>query len=370
MNDSDSSMKAEAGGKIKDSQLQPNSTSTPTSMSSSMSSSGSPLSGKTASADDPGDDDGAPDPKTGWFQRVFSVGKKDATKIRKDLANVLAERNPAIDGFTLEEKTMLNNVLRLQHIRVEDVMTPRAELEAIDMDTGLGELLRAFEETGHSRLPVYVETLDDPRGMVHIRDIVAYITQTAHLSATEADARKQPLPADLDLKKVSLSKPLSELNLLREILFVPPSMLASDLMEKMQAARIQIALVIDEYGGTDGLVSLEDLVEVVVGDIEDEHDENDDALIVEEADGVFICDARAELEDIAERVGESFQIGEMGEDMDTIGGLIFAIIGRVPVRGEVIQAFGFEFRVIDADPRRIKKVEMERSRKQSRRSSP
>ena len=223
-----------------------------------------------------------------------------------------------------------------------------------------------MKDTGHSRLPVYFESLDDPRGMVHIRDVVSYITQTAHLNQAETESRKRAMPADLDLRKVSLAKPLSELNLLREILFVPPSMLASDLMEKMQAARIQIALVIDEYGGTDGLVSLEDLVEVVVGDIEDEHDENEADMIVEKAPGVYICDARADLEDVAERVGDSFQIGDIGEDVDTVGGLIFAIIGRVPVRGEVIESFGFEFRVTDADPRRIKKIELERSRKRGR----
>jgi len=197
--------------------------------------------------------------------------------------------------------------------------------------------------------------------MVHIRDVVTLITQTASMSKTELSKRKRPLPAELDMRKISLTKPLSELNVLREILFVPPSMLASDLMAKMQAARIQIALIIDEYGGTDGLVSLEDLVEVVVGEIEDEHDEDDADMIVETSDGVFLCDARAELEDIDARIGSKFQSGELSEDVDTIGGLIFAIIDRVPVRGEIIEALGYEFRVIDADPRRIKKIELERS---------
>ncbi len=297
-----------------------------------------------------------------WVQKLFGFGKLDHTQIREDLAGALAAKNPIGEGFTLEEKTMLNNVLRLQHIRVEDVVTPRAEIEAVGIETGLADLLCAFEETGHSRLPVYVESLDDPRGMVHIRDVVTYITQTARLTDTEIKSRKQKLPANLDFKKVPLSKPLRDLNLLREILFVPPSMLASDLLNRMQATRIQIALVIDEYGGTDGLVSLEDLVEVVVGDIEDEHDEDDGDLIVETAPGIFTCDARAEIDDIVERVGNDFQFGDLGEDVDTIGGLIFAIIGRVPARGEVIESFGFEFKVIDADPRRIRKIEIERSR--------
>lgn len=304
-----------------------------------------------------------PKQKSSLLKRMLGFGKKDATKIREDLADVLAESRPENEGFTLEEKTMLNNVLRLQHIRVEDVMTPRAELEAIDIDTGLGELLCAFEETGHSRLPVYAESLDDPRGMIHIRDVVSFITSTARLKKDEVDKSRRSFPANLDLRKVSLAKPLSELNLLRDILFVPPSMFVSDLMVKMQAAHIQIALVIDEYGGTDGLVSLEDLIEVIVGEIEDEHDVDDSDMIVESSSGIFLCDARAELEDIALRVGDDFQTGEFDEDVETIGGLIFSVIGRVPVRGEVIEALGFEFRVIDADPRRIKKVELERSRK-------
>ena len=302
----------------------------------------------------------------GFLRRLFGFGKKGGNQIREDLADVLAKGGSEDAGFTPEEKTMLNNVLRLQHIRVEDVMTPRAELEAIEIETGLGELLCAFEDTGHSRLPVYSESLDDPRGMVHIRDVVSYITQTARTKRSETSANKKSFTGKLDLRKISLSKPLSEISLLREILFVPPSMFASDLMEKMQAMRIQIALVIDEYGGTDGLVSLEDLVEVVVGDIEDEHDEDEGDLIVESSDGVYLCDARAELEDVVARVGNGFQMGEIAEDVETIGGLIFALIGRVPVRGEVIEAFGYEFRVIDADPRRIKKVELARSQKRKR----
>lgn len=304
--------------------------------------------------------------KIGWFQRLFGGGKKDAVQVRGGLVDVLAGGIDDNDGFSFEEKTMLNNVLRLQHIRVEDVMTPRAELEAIDINTKLGELLHAFDDTGHSRLPVYSQNLDDPRGMIHIRDVVAFITRTARLSKTEQSSRKRSLPADLDLKKIPLSTEIGELNLVRQILFVPPSMLASELMKKMQAARIQIALVIDEYGGTDGLVSLEDLVEVVVGEIEDEHDEDETDLVVETSPGIFRCDARAELEDVDERVGSNFQSGKTAEDVDTIGGLIFAIIGRVPVRGEVIEALGYEFRVMDADPRRIKWVELERSDKRGK----
>jgi CBS domain containing-hemolysin-like protein len=154
---------------------------------------------------------------------------------------------------------------------------------------------------------------------------------------------------------------------MRPILFVPPSMLASDLMARMQAARIQMALVIDEYGGTDGLVSLEDIVEMVVGDIEDEHDE-DEPMVTKTGEGIFIVDGKAEIEEVAEMIGEAFKAGEHEEDVDTIGGMIFNTLGRVPARGEVVQAIpGFEFHVLDADPRRVKRVRIVQSRAADRR---
>ena len=154
---------------------------------------------------------------------------------------------------------------------------------------------------------------------------------------------------------------------MRQLLFVPPSMLASDLMARMQASRIQMALVIDEYGGTDGLVSLEDIVEMVVGDIEDEHDD-DEVMIRKSSDDVFIADARAELEELADVVGPDFDIREQLEDVDTLGGLIFSSLGRIPLRGEVVQALpGFEFHVLEADPRRVKKVRITRKRVAPRR---
>ncbi len=161
-------------------------------------------------------------------------------------------------------------------------------------------------------------------------------------------------------QRPALSRPLAQLNLIRPVLFVPPSMLASELMARMQASRIQIALVIDEYGGTDGIVSLEDIVEMVVGDIEDEHDD-DEPLINRTGDGVFIVDARAEIDEVAAAVGGDFATEENAEDVDTIGGLIVAALGRVPVRGEVVRAVdGLEFTVLDADARRIKRIRVAR----------
>ena len=277
---------------------------------------------------------------------------------------------------------MLHNILRLREVRVEDVMVPRAEIIAADCAITLDEMMVMFEETGHSRMPVYGETLDDPRGMVHIRDLVAYITKQARnrrraprngsagKSTNGASTPKKEKPAkasQFDLSRVELSKTVHEAGIVRDVLFVPPSMLASDLMQRMQAMRTQMAMVIDEYGGTDGLVSLEDIVEMVVGDIEDEHDDEAD-MITQASEDVFVADARAELEDIAKIVGKDFEFGDMAEDVDTLGGLIFSALGRIPARGEVVRALPkFEFHVLDADPRRIKRVRIVRRRMVERR---
>ena len=235
-------------------------------------------------------------------------------------------------------------------------MVPRADIEAVEINTTLGELMVVFEQSGHSRMPVYSETLDDPRGMVHIRDVLAHITKRRPRRRRDATTQEACRRSTLDLANVDLSKTIGELNLIRTVLFVPPSMLASDLMARMQATRTQMALVIDEYGGTDGLVSLEDIVEMVVGDIEDEHDE-EEPMITQAGDGVFVVDGKAEIDDVAKLIGEDFAAGEHGDYVDTIGGMIFNTLGRVPARGEVVQAIpGFEFHVLDADPRRVKRV--------------
>ncbi len=298
-----------------------------------------------------------------WIASLFNGRKRSNASIREDLAQSLMPDAKGKHAFSDGERAMLNNILRLQDLRVEDLMVPRADIEAVEIDIALGDLLKLFEDSGHSRMPVYAETLDDPRGMVHIRDIVAHISNTAAMTRTEVAARKNGLAANLDLRKVNLKKPLGALKLIRKVLFVPPSMFAAELMARMQANRIQMALVIDEYGGTEGLVSLEDIVEVIVGDIEDEHDDDEEILVIDKGEGVFLVDAKAELEEVAEAVGGEFVVGDHGEDVDTIGGLIFALAGRIPVRGEVIEGLGYEFRVIDADPRRIKRVEISPSKR-------
>ncbi|MBW8318779.1 MAG: hemolysin family protein [Rhizobium sp.] len=321
-----------------------------------------------------------------WARAARILRPPQTSSLREDLTDALKADAGTSDVFTPEERAMLHNILRFREVRVEDVMVPRVDIEAVDQNISIGELMVLFEESGRSRMPVYCETLDDPRGMVHIRDLLSYVTKQARnkrrngsraaASAGEksvADkaekAEKAPRAAktDFDLGRVDLSKTVAECGIVRSILFVPPSMLASDLLSRMQTARTQIALVIDEYGGTDGLVSHEDIVEMVVGDIDDEHDD-EEAMFNRMSDDVLVADARVELEEIAEAIGPDFEIREKLDDVDTLGGLIFAALGRIPVRGEVVQALsGFEFHILDADPRRIKRVRIVRKRPPARR---
>lgn len=301
-----------------------------------------------------------------WLLRLFGR-KKNGSTIREDLADALSDDEGLAQGFSPDERAMLTSILRLQDTRVEDLMIPRTDIIAVSQDITLAELLKVFEDSGLSRMPVFDDTLDDPRGMVHIRDVVAHIIKKSALSRAEASKRRKKPPANLDLKKVDLAKPIADLKLLREVMYIPPSMGARELMARMQAERTQIALVIDEYGGTDGLVTLEDIVEEIVGEIEDEHDD-EQSLIQDKEDGTLICDAKAELDDLRKFLGDDFTFGEHEEDVDTIGGLIFDILGRVPVRGEVISNNGYEFRIMEADPRRIRKVELHKSsRRRARR---
>jgi CBS domain containing-hemolysin-like protein len=299
-----------------------------------------------------------------WFVRMLrAVFGWQTGSIRSNLEVVLAGGGPGETGFSPEESAMLKNVLRLRERRVADVKVPRADVVAVQQDIALGELVKVFETAAHSRLVVYKETLDDPTGMAHIRDLVAFMTARATVDAKANTRRKRPLPAGLDLRALDLSMALSAANILRPILFVPPSMPAIDLLAKMQATRIHLALVIDEYGGTDGLVSIEDLVELIVGDIEDEHDEGGEHPVVREPDGSYLADARASLEEVVALVGPEFDVAEASEEVDTLGGYLATRIGRLPVRGELVPGPGpFEIEVLDADPRRVKRVKIHRSR--------
>jgi CBS domain containing-hemolysin-like protein len=222
-----------------------------------------------------------------------------------------------------------------QTVRVADVMTPRADIVALDMSTPFEEVVQQFAEAEHSRMPIYRESLDEPIGVVNIKDVFK-------LLQPQGD---RPAPPEPVLKRLR-----------REILYVPPSMRAADLLIKMQASRIHMALVIDEFGGTDGLVTMEDLIEAVVGEIDDEYDEAE-AQIVLRPGGVYEADGRTPLEDLEALLGVELEPPDFEEEIDTLAGLVTALAGRLPQRGEVIgHPSGFDLEVVDADPRRVKKV--------------
>ena len=300
----------------------------------------------------------------GFFARLARAlfGWKNGPT-RADIEVVLEAAGPGEAGVSPEERTMIRNILALRGRRIEDVMVPRGDIVAVQQDITIGELVKVFEKAAHSRLVAYNDTLDDPIGMVHIRDLIAFMTAKAAVDPNKPSRRKKQRAAGLDLGVIDLSMPLSSARIMREMLFVPPSMPALDLLEKMQATRIHLALVVDEYGGTDGLVSMEDIVEQIVGDIADEHDEDELPAVVGQLDGSFVADARASLGDVTAAVGVAFDVGDAAEEVDTLAGYLMTQVGRLPLRGEVVPGpAGFEIEVLDADPRRIKKVRIHRSK--------
>src|SRR6185312_15823422 len=233
------------------------------------------------------------------------------------------------------ERVMLSNLLKFGELRLKDVMVPRAAIIAVDETVPMSELVRLFREAQHSRLPTYRETLDDPTGLVHVKDVLALLQDGAGGSYR--------------LPEVPIA------GLRRPILFVPPSMRALDLLLKMQTSHTHLALVIDEYGGTDGLVSIEDIIEQIVGDISDEHDE--EAIALKKDGDAFLADARLELEDFASQTGFDLRPPPELEEIDTLGGLVVSHLGRVPQRGEIVEGpAGFTFEVLEADPRRVRRL--------------
>ncbi|MEH6727852.1 MAG: hemolysin family protein [Hyphomicrobiales bacterium] len=302
--------------------------------------------------------------RDGLMNRLKKIlGIKNGS-IRQDLQFALSEDNFDEGHFSADERMFLGNILALRDVRVEHVMVPRADVDAVSITTNLAELLHLFHNAGHSRMPVFGDTLDDPRGMVHIKDVLVYMTKTAQYNPGPEVKRRRKMAGDLDLRQIDLGMALEETSLIRPVLFVPPSMKASALLAKMQVARIQMALVIDEYGGTDGLVSLEDLVETIVGDIEDEHDEDEKPTIVADSETSFVADAKTDLDEVVAVIGPEFTLGEYSEDADTLGGLVYGLVGRIPIRGELIPAPGpFEIEVLEADPRRIKRLRIHRRRR-------
>jgi CBS domain containing-hemolysin-like protein len=286
----------------------------------------------------------------GWLSRLaLNLGFSSQVDARAVIEEALKNDNGA--AFTAAERAMLQKSLRFKELRVEDVMVPRAEIVAIEEDATLADLLAVFSDAGHSRVPVYRDNLDEPVGMVHVKDLMGWVIAQGKTD----DASKGK--GQFDLAAADLSRPISEANIMRELIFAPPSMSALDLLIRMQNRHIHLALIIDEHGGTDGLVSIEDLLEEVVGNIEDEHDVGDAPLISQDPTGLIV-DARAEIADVEEEIGIPL-ISESDEDVDTLGGLVFTMLGRVPTRGEVVRhPSGLEFEVLDADRRRAKKLKL------------
>ncbi len=297
-----------------------------------------------------------------WLSRLrVRFGLEDeAPSIRETIEHALQSEDPSKTVFSPQERSMLLNILRFGALRVEDVMVPRADIISIDEQAPLGELLCVFEKAGHSRVPVYRETLDDPTGMVHIKDLMEWITSEAATKQNTASQNGRLDTEAVDLQCVDLTQPVASAKIRRNVLFVPPSMPVVDLLLRMQTTRVHLALVVDEYGGTDGLVSIEDLVEEIVGEIEDEHDVNGEPLIREDSTHGLVAHARTPIGDLEELLGVSLTLPERDDDeVDTLGGLVFSMVGRVPARGELLRhPGGIEFEVMDADPRRIKTLKI------------
>lgn len=261
-------------------------------------------------------------------------------KMRKDLAGRgapgLSEATRPADPALVHEVDMVDQAEAFQSLRVADVMTPRADIVAVEAGAPFEAVVAQFTEAEHSRMPIYRETLDDPVGVIHVKDVFRLL----------ANDGKRPAPSDQILHRLR-----------REALYVPASMRAADLLLRMRTSRIHMALVIDEFGGTDGLVTMEDLIEAVVGEIDDEHDDAQVSNIVARPGGLFEVDARAPLEDLEAALDRDLAPPDMEEDIDTVAGLVVALAGRVPQRGEVIaHPAGFDLEVVEADPRRVRRV--------------
>jgi CBS domain containing-hemolysin-like protein len=309
-----------------------------------------------------------------FIDRIKNFLGINSNSMRDELEDVLEDNSD--QEFTIQEKTILKNVLSLHEFHVSDIKIPRADIVAVSIHARLAEVLKLFREAGHSRLPVYGDTLDDIRGMLHIRDFVDYIA-----SAVEDDVNKKAMLSEhqLDqtatstqkrrylLASLNLDSILADSKIIRPILYVPPSMPALDVLVKMQSMRTHMALVIDEYGGTDGLVSIEDIVETIVGNIEDEHDEDQLPTLKLISEGVIMADGRADLHEFF-ALTHQIDSNDDRMEIDTIGGYITASLGYVPSRGQILNIKGVEYEVLDADPRRIKKLRVKLNQPQSNQS--
>jgi magnesium and cobalt transporter len=261
---------------------------------------------------------------------------RNGESLRETIDEMIEE--PPADGphpLSAQERVLIGNILKVHDRTAADAMVPRVDIVALDVETSFPEVVKFMVEQGHSRVPVYRETLDNVIGFVHAKDLLG--------PAAERRETKSSL-------------------ILRKVLFVAPSVPILDLLVQMRQARTHIAMVADEFGGIDGLVTIEDLIEEIVGEIEDEHDVAHEPRLAERADGTLIADARTPIEVLEEHQGVRLRPSGEQEEVDTLGGLVSSLAGRVPTRGEVIaHPSGIEFEVLDADPRKIKRLRVRRS---------
>jgi magnesium and cobalt transporter len=272
--------------------------------------------------------------------RILLGGKQPEHSLRESIAELVQEAADAqhvpgeLPELDRHERSLIANILRLRETTADDVMVPRADIVAMRADVTLNQAIELIRNDGHSRLPVYREQLDDVIGMIHVKDVFAHVGR----------------PETFTLESI-----------LRKPLMVAPQMPVLDLLLQMRQQRVHMALVVDEYGGIDGLVTIEDLVETITGDIADEHDDPEAPMVTERPDGSLDLNARLSVEDFEQKMGPVLTEDERAADIDTVGGLVFTLAGRVPTRGELIgHPSGIEFRILDADPRKIRRLRVRR----------
>ncbi len=272
--------------------------------------------------------DGSPLKSIGGWLRALVPGRNGEGTVREVIEELIEEADDETEQIGADQGALIVNILKLHELMAEDVMVPRADIVAADIASSIDELVALMAREAHSRLPVYTDQLDNVSGFVHIKDVLAAVGRTPHAAVKD---------------------------IVRDILFAAPSIRVLDLLLEMRATRTHMAIVVDEFGGVDGLVTIEDLVEEIVGEIEDEHDTEGPTLI-RRPDGSVLADARTEIEELEKLIGRFASDAER-EDVDSLGGVVFNLIDRVPRRHEVIaHPSGLEFEIVDADPRRIKRL--------------
>ena len=268
------------------------------------------------------------------FEKFFLKKNTENNNLKQSIETVLDSDLKDTEGISKHERLMLLNILKIDGIRSSDIMIPRADIGAVELNDSFEKVLEVFIKEAHSRVPIYEKNLDNITGMIHIKDLVNYQNQ----------------------KKMETN--FLE-NLKREILEIPPSMPVLDLLLKMQLTRLHMGIVIDEYGCTDGLVTIEDVIEEITGEIEDEHDEKNLPMLIKSSLNTFEASARIEIDELQKVTNVEFLNSYDNDDVDTLGGLIFSITGRVPQRGEIIKhSSGTTFEIKDADPMKIKSVKV------------